>query len=317
MANWWEDPYKTGKPVAVPGFPRPLYPPDAANHDKTPSSDGPDVEAYKRVAWRAGRWQGPAVNFDRAFSNNFSHGKKSGTVGVSGIAGLQRQMSIDPTGWVGKATFDMMRRIRVPEGPHFGEPCMDANAANLIAQAYAMYQGVEPPAPDPSPPTRSTRQRALAAAIGYLGDKESPPDSNRTKYGKWYGQDGQPWCAMFVSYVYEVDAGGSPSFEKGRNYAYCPYVLSDARNNRNGLSVTNAPVAGDLVLYDWDGPAGTSGGTFDHIGLFEEWVAYNATTFLAIEGNTSTSSNSNGGEVQRRTRDTRHQATVFVRVAGP
>jgi N-acetylmuramoyl-L-alanine amidase len=151
MSEWWEAPYKGGPLVPVPGFPRPLYPPDAVSKGKTPSVNGPDVEAYKRTCWRAGRWQGPASNFDRAFSNAFSHGK-SGNVGESGIAGVQRQQGIDPTGWVGQATFNTLRSIRVPTGPHAGEMAMDENAANLIAQAWQLYGGNEP-SPEPPAPT--------------------------------------------------------------------------------------------------------------------------------------------------------------------
>jgi hypothetical protein len=307
MTDWWTVPYKGGPMVAVPGFPRPLYPPDAKG--KTPSVNGPDVEAYKRTIWRAGRWPGPASNFDRAFSNAFSHGK-SGNVSETGVAGVQRQQKIDATGWIGEATFNTLRSIRVPTGPHAGEMAMDANAANLIAQAWQMFGGKEP-APTPTPPApgkQSTRQRALDAATKYLGVKESPAGSNRTKYGAWYGVDGQPWCAMFCSYCYEVDAGGSPSFAKGSSYAYVPYIVSDARNSRNGLSVVSSPIAGDLVCYDWG-----YDGTFDHVGLFEAWTS--GTYFNAIEGNTSTSNNSNGGEVMRRQRSTGGQSTVFVRVA--
>ena len=40
-------------------------------------------------------------------------------------------------------------------------------------------------------------------------------------------------------------------------------------------------------------------------------------TFNAIEGNTSVSNNSNGGEVMRRARSTPQQGTVFVRVSEP
>jgi hypothetical protein len=115
---------------------------------------------------------------------------------------------------------------------------------------------------------------------------------------------------MFVSYLYEVDAGGSPSFAKASAYSYCPYIVSDARNQRNGLSVTGSPVAGDLVLFDWG-----FDGTYDHIGLFEKWVSGNA--FTAIEGNTSVDNDSNGGEVMRRQRAVPNQATTFVRVAEP
>src|SRR4029077_10514086 len=132
MTEWYETPYKTKKPLPVPGFPRPLYPPDAAEVGKVPSSNGPDVEAYKRTIWRAGRWPGPASNFDRAFSNSFSHGK-SGNVGETGVAGFQRQMKVDDTGWIGEKTFNMLRSVRVPTGPNEGQMAMDANAANLIA----------------------------------------------------------------------------------------------------------------------------------------------------------------------------------------
>lgn len=303
---WYSQPYKGGPMVAVPGFPRPLYPPDAKG--KGDSVNGPDVEAYKRTVWRAGRWPGPASGFDRAFSNAFSHGM-SGNVGESGVAGVQRQQKIDPTGYIGQQTFNTLRSIRVPAGPHAGEMAMDANAASLIAEAWQLYGGEEP-TPEPPPVVGlTTRERALQGAIGYIGISESPANSNICKFSDWYGMIG-PWCAMFCTYCYEVDGGGSPSFIRGQNYAYCPYVISDARANRNGLSVPSSVVPGDLVLYNWDGGPD---GEYDHIGIFEGWTG--GSTFTAIEGNTSASNNSNGGEVQRRQRSTTDQTTTFVRVA--
>jgi len=309
MSAWWEAPYKGGPMVPVPGFPRPLYPPDAASKGKTPSVNGPDVEAYKRTCWRAGRWPGPASNFDRAFSNAFSHGSGPNVVNT-GIAGVQRQQGIDASGFVGLATFNTLRSIRCPTGPHQGEMAMDANAANLIAQAWQLYGGEEP-APEPPPVEgKTTRQRALEAAIGYLGYKESPPNSNDTRFGEWYGCNYQPWCAAFVSYCYEVDAGGSPSFAKGQNYAYVPYMVSDGRNNRNGLSIPSSVIPGDLVTYNWDGGPD---GTYDHVGIFEAWTG--GSSFTAIEGNTSVDNNSNGGAVMRRQRSATAQTTTFIRVA--
>jgi hypothetical protein len=300
--------------VAVPGFPRPLYPADAVSEGKTPSANGPDVEAYKRTCWRAGRWPGPASNFDRAFSNAFSHGKPgSGNVVDSGIAGVQRQQKIEATGWIGQQTFNTLRSIRVPDGPHQGEMAMDANAANLIAQAWQLYGGKEPEPPsEPVPPGKTTRQRALEAAISYLGYKENPAGSNNTKFGEWYdGANYQPWCATFVTYCFEVEAGGSPSFDKTQaRYAYVPYVVSDGRNNRFGLSIPSSVMPGDLVTYNWDGGPD---GTYDHIGIFEAWTG--GSSFTAIEGNTSVSNNSNGGEVMRRQRSATAQTTTFIRVA--
>jgi hypothetical protein len=290
--------------IALPGFPRPLYPPDAAEKGKTPSVKGLDVQAYKRVVWRLGRWAGPASGFDNAFSNGFSHGK-GGNVIDTGVAGMQRQAKIDDTGWIGKETFNFMRSVKIPEGApngHGGEYAMDAYAQSLLVQAWEEFGGKEPP----PPPTSSLREQALAKAITQLGVKESPPDSNVTPYTQWYGMAG-PWCAMFVTWSYE-QAGDSPSFKKGVSYAYVPYIVSDARAKRNGLSVTSNPIPGDLACFDWEYE-----GTFDHVGLFEKWKS--GTSFLAIEGNTAQGNNSDGGEVMRRDRSLSGASVVFVRVA--
>ena len=303
MTDWWERPYNGGPMVVVPGFPRPLYPPDANN--RIPSVDGPDVLAYKRTVSRAGRWKpwDPA-SWDDTFNNVFSHGRGTGNVGDSGIAGVQRQQKLDPTGYVGEKTFNTLRSILVPEGPHAGEPAMDANAANLIAEAWSIFGGKEP-----GKPVVSTRQSALAGAVSWLGYKESPAGSNHTVFGSWYGMDYQPWCAMFVTYCFVVEAGGSPAFARGAAYSYVPYLLNNAKAGSGGLAVTNSPMPGDLVCFDWG-----YDGVPDHIGIFEKG---SATSFQAIEGNTSTSNNSNGGQVMRRDRRSTDARITFVRVTEP
>ena len=303
-SQWWQKGYPGAPMVVVKGFPRPLYPPDAKSKGKTPSVNGPDVEAYKRTVSRAGRW--PWQPFDQAFSNAFAHGK-SGNVGETGVAGIQRQQDVDDTGWIGQKTFNTLRSIKIPEGlPNAGQMAMDARSVELINQAFDMYGGHEP-APKP---TQTLRQKALSNAISQLGTKESPPNTNRVKYTDWYGMVG-PWCAMFVTWSFET-AGDSPTFVKGSKYAYVPYIVADARGKKNGLQTVgvDSVIPGDLVCYDWNWD-----GEFDHVGIFEKWQS--TTSFSAIEGNTSSGNNSNGGEVQRRTRSTSAQATVFARVAEP
>lgn len=146
-SEWWTKPYKGGPMVKVPGFPRPLYPPDAAEKGKTPSKAGPDVLAYKRTVSRAGRWKPwEPDNWDEDFWNTFSHGRGTGMVGDSGIAGVQRQQGLDDTGWVGEKTFNTLRSVRVPTGPHEGEMAMDSVAVNLIEQAWQTYKGDPDPA---------------------------------------------------------------------------------------------------------------------------------------------------------------------------
>ena len=43
----------------------------------------------------------------------------------------------------------------------------------------------------------------LDVARAELGNMESPDGSNRTKYGKWMGLDGQPWCMSFVQWCFD------------------------------------------------------------------------------------------------------------------
>lgn len=297
MSNWWEVPYPTGTLVTVKGFPRPLYPPDAPS----PSKDGPDVIAMKRTVSRAGRWHWQT--FDDTYSNGFAHGI-GGNVGETGVAGVQRQSGIVDTGYMGVSTFDLLRAVRIPtELPNGGQPAMDKVSVSLINDAYIMFN---------SPPVQKTvRQIALECAIRWIGYEEE--GRNLTVFGEWYGLNGQPWCAMFNTYQYEVGAASvhkdSPSFVRGSKYAYVPYIVADARAGRNGLSVTNSPLPGDLVCYDWG-----RDGLFDHTGLFEAGTAF---SWTAIEGNTSLANQSNGGAVMRRSRKANDANVVFVRVKEP
>jgi hypothetical protein len=304
MTGWWDEPYRGSPPPAgIKGFPRALYPPDAAGHGKQPSSKGPDVIAYKRAISRLGRW--PWQEFDDGYWNDFAHGSQGPDVPNSGVAGVQYQQHIDATGWLGKQTYNTLCYALIPqELQHGGQPAFDHVAIQLLNEAWEMFHGHEP-----DTPSGTVRQAALERARGELGYVEM--SGNRTKYGQWYGMDGQPWCSMFTTWAYETNPQGqSPSFAKGSRYAYVPYLVADARAHQYGLQTTDDPVSGDLVAYDWGWD-----GEYDHVGLFETWLSYG--DFYAIEGNTSTASNSNGGQVMRRTRNRSGQGTVFVKVAEP
>jgi len=220
MSNWWDTAYPGGPMMKVKGFPRPLYPPDAKGY--TPSSDGPDVEAYKRTVSRAGRW--PWQTFDQTFSNGFSHGK-SGNVGESGIAGVQQQQKINPTGWVGESTFNTLRSIKIPAGlPNAGQMAMDATAVNLINQAYDQFAGAPAATPGkpltrkPFPsPNYSSRGGATvrlivihtaegATTIESLGGWFANPSNQVSSHtgiddtdgviGEYVKRDGKAWTAM-------------------------------------------------------------------------------------------------------------------------
>jgi hypothetical protein len=150
------------------------------------------------------------------------------------------------------------------------------------------------------------RLEATRIAQSFEGMKESPANSNRVLFSSWYGMVG-PWCAMFVTYCF-VKAG-SKAFSQGRRWAYCPYMVNDARAQRNGLTVVPKEnvQTGDIAMFDWQGD-----GVSDHVGIVVT-PPNSKGAFKAVEGNTSTSSDSDGGQVMIRDRNTK-QVQVFIRV---
>lgn len=145
----------------------------------------------------------------------------------------------------------------------------------------------------------------LDTARKEIGVKESPPGSNRQKYGEWYGVNGVPWCAQFTSYIFHKAGFPLPSIQKGApsGAAYCPYIESYARKNNQWHGT---PQPGDLALYHFGKNEAV------HIGIVESVTAHNKRTFNAIEGNTSVKSNDNGGCVMRRARNV-NQCRGFYR----
>lgn len=133
-----------------------------------------------------------------------------------------------------------------------------------------------------------------------IGYSEAPANSNKTKYGKWFGFDGVAWCGMFVSWCYD-EAGqplGNIGFSKG--FAGCQTAVAFYKKKGK---ITNEPVAGDIVFFDWNGD-----GRYDHTGIFVRHI--NEIYLETIEGNTSLTNQSNGGQVMRRKR--KYTGVLFV-----
>ena len=144
--------------------------------------------------------------------------------------------------------------------------------------------------------------KIIEVATAEIGYKEDPPNSNMTRYGKWFGWDGQMWCGIFVSWVYH-HAGyplGNIGFTKG--FAGCQTAV---KHFQDSGEVVNTPQQGDIVFFDWN-----KDGRYDHCGIVE---ANNDLVFRTIEGNTSINNDSNGGEVMLRTRYYEHKTALFVR----
>lgn len=138
-----------------------------------------------------------------------------------------------------------------------------------------------------------TASKVIDVALGEVGYKESPPNSNRTKYGEAYGWNGVPWCVIFLWWCFRK-AGMSKLFYGGGKVASCSQFMNWAKIS--GQWVTGDYRRGDMVIFDFPG---TSVST-DHIGIITDVTG---STIVTVEGNTSaTGSQSNGGMVLQKTR---------------
>lgn len=181
----------------------------------------------------------------------------------------------------------------------------------------ATWAALNAPTPVPTPrPLSVVGTKALAEAVKYIGIKEDPPKSNRTQFGVWYGVNGVAWCNIFVSYCFVNGANyiicegfKGAGVRKGKGCSYVPTTEAWLRASGKWVGRTQ-PQPGDIAIFNWDGK-----GFPEHIGIVESWIGGDKGEFTTIEGNTSMSDDSNGGEVMRRTRRLA-QVDGFGRILG-
>lgn len=138
--------------------------------------------------------------------------------------------------------------------------------------------------------------KLIAEARTHVGYVEGKGKDNI--FGKWYGMNGAPWCAMFVSYcMNKVGAGDLIKGAQGpKGFASCGAGIKFFKAKKAWFPASAAK-PGDLVFFDWE-----RDGEQDHVGI----VVSNdpkTKTMKTIEGNTSSASQSNGGTVAAKTRN--------------
>lgn len=140
----------------------------------------------------------------------------------------------------------------------------------------------------------------IQTATKEIGVCESPANSNNTKYGKWFGLNGVAWCGIFVSWCYAMSGKQLPKIGFLKGFAGCQTAVAYFKKNN---CLTTNPVAGDIVFFDWN-----NDGRYDHTGIFVKHIDKNR--FETIEGNTSLTNQSNGGQVMKRVR--LYSTAIFV-----
>lgn len=132
------------------------------------------------------------------------------------------------------------------------------------------------------------------ASVGY-----QETGNNDTTFGKWFGLNNQPWCAMSASKMF-FDAGAIKTVsDKAKGYASCDAWLKYLTKNNQIVPVGQAK-AGDLVFFQFDEDAQA-----DHVGIVK---GHNTVlkVLYTYEGNTSadkkgSQSNGDGYYLKKRT----------------
>lgn len=138
-----------------------------------------------------------------------------------------------------------------------------------------------------------TAARILSIARSYIGVVETQTNNvvfNTAYYGKEVNGSAYPWCAVFIWYVFR-EAGASDLYFDGEKTAYCPTLMAWFKRKKRFYA---SPKVGDIVFYHFGG-----GKTATHVGIVSEVTK---TGIKAIEGNTSTVNQNNGGMVMERER---------------
>ena len=124
--------------------------------------------------------------------------------------------------------------------------------------------------------------------------------NNYTKYGKWYGLNGQPWCAMFVSWCADQAGIGTDIIPR---HASCPVGANWFKNRGQFISRgAAAPKRGDIIYFSYGGDW--------HVGIVYQC---DGSRVYTIEGNTSggTTMVSNGGCTAKKS-----YALSYTRILG-
>jgi len=122
--------------------------------------------------------------------------------------------------------------------------------------------------------------------------------NNDTMYGKWYGLNNQPWCAMFVSWCYaQAEQVEKIAASTKKGFASCDAGLKWFVK-KNKLVPTGQAQSGDIVFFQFDTDAEP-----DHVGIV---IKNDGKKYLwCIEGNTAgdnKGSQSNGDGVYLKKR---------------
>lgn len=150
--------------------------------------------------------------------------------------------------------------------------------------------------------------RVIEVARQEIGTRELPAGSNKVKYGHWYGLDGYPWCAMFVSWVVWQVLGPLTPLRKLQSPKGFSSTQAGLRRASQLGWVKSTPRPGDVFIHRTDAIRG-------HTGIVVEVLADGRVR--TIEGNTDASGSRTGGQVMEQVRSLSYINGGFIRPPWP
>ena len=138
-----------------------------------------------------------------------------------------------------------------------------------------------------------TAKEIINEARSQIGVTEYPPNSNNVLYNTFfYGHEvtgsQYPWCCTFIVWLFRR----TPKLVKRTASCLELYNYFKAQGR-----IVSQPQAGDIVFFHYN----TNKRFTNHVGIVIG-VSKDGKTITTVEGNTSITSNDNGGAVMERTR---------------
>ena len=109
----------------------------------------------------------------------------------------------------------------------------------------------------------SQANEVLAIAKKFVDEAYKEGANNDTVFGKWYGLNNQPWCAMFVSYCFNQAGHGALVAASGKKgFAACEAGMKWFAKNSQLVPIGQAQ-PGDIVFFNFDSDPTTT----EHVGI--------------------------------------------------
>jgi CHAP domain/Putative peptidoglycan binding domain len=135
--------------------------------------------------------------------------------------------------------------------------------------------------------------------VGFYG---GTTDAN--PYGEWYGIPDEPWCAMFVSWVFaQNNLSNLVAAQTTKGFSYCPAGLAWFQQKKAVVDKYSGQ-PGDIVFFSWEG-----NGIADHVEIV---VAASKDGITTIGGNTGPEHMTDASQYDGHGVYLRHRAYLYV-----